>query len=103
MSHYPMLLCPNILYCLCTTSLYSCVAGRRLCLLHCSPLSSCSPSRPPTVVIYCDALPICLSVVQVPKPLLSNHLCVDCSILCYSYIKCDANDSLFYGQSPHVT
>lgn len=44
-----------------------------------------------------DALPICLSVGQVPNPPPS-----ECGprLLCYNYINCDASDSLFYGQSP---
>lgn len=44
-----------------------------------------------------------LAVVQVPKLLRSKCLCVDRSILCYSFIDCDGNDPLFYGQSPRVT
>lgn len=57
---------------------------------------------PPEVVFKTSCPCVCL-FGQVPKLLLSEHLCVDCSILCSSYIDRDARDSLFYGQSPRVT
>lgn len=78
------------------------LAGSRQGLAHCRP-DCCSPPSPlPQIGTwdYDAARPICLSIGHVP-----NRRCpvADRSFLRYDSINCDANDSLFYGQSPHVT
>lgn len=85
--------------CFCTTNLYSNSMLQTADTVSFAPLLH--PPRTVFKMQWCSAhLSVCWSGA---KLLLSERLCVDCSILCYNYINCDANDSLFYGQSPHVT